>query len=399
MKKYFCFLSVLIIVFNFFIYTPHYAFAITIDQLNAKVEGLERQMNEIKASIKPGIVKGVSFETPMLFTQDLFTGTKEKLQVKKLQELLKSEGYFNSQITGQFGTITLSAVKLFQKENNLPATGYVGSATRVILNGPSYLGFCQGITQPTIQLKKPNGGETNYAGHLLKINWKTCLIGSNDIVNITIAGNTKLGNFASPGITEADGIIWSGSSINDGVENIRLPQNVPPGAYKAYLKTLEASDVSDDYFNIKNNLTCNQNINSPVLLGETQQIFQPISVHLGQTNINFSTINIASCYGNSVLSGLSFNFDPQNTNINFDSISVYRGSIMLGTITSPGVGLSTLSSPISIPAGQSVTLILKANVSSSASLGSLNLLSSISSNTNPLISLSLNKLQTLNILP
>ena len=49
--------------------------------------------------------------------------------VVKLQQRLKELGYFSANCTGYFGTITLSAVKSFQKDNSLDVDGIAGPKT------------------------------------------------------------------------------------------------------------------------------------------------------------------------------------------------------------------------------------------------------------------------------
>jgi len=53
----------------------------------------------------------------------------ENNDVVLLQERLKELGYFNNQCTGYFGSITFSAVKAFQKANNLTVDGIAGPKT------------------------------------------------------------------------------------------------------------------------------------------------------------------------------------------------------------------------------------------------------------------------------
>ncbi len=60
-------------------------------------------------------------------------GTKDSkgsAQVYQLQAFLKEKGYLNVNATGYFGTMTLRAVKSFQKDNAIPQTGFVGPLTR-----------------------------------------------------------------------------------------------------------------------------------------------------------------------------------------------------------------------------------------------------------------------------
>lgn len=55
-------------------------------------------------------------------------------EVRELQEFLISEGHMTGNATGNFYSLTLKAVKEFQRVNNLPVTGYFGSMSRDIAN-------------------------------------------------------------------------------------------------------------------------------------------------------------------------------------------------------------------------------------------------------------------------
>ena len=50
-------------------------------------------------------------------------------EVKKVQEKLKSWGYYKGEVDGIFGSKTLSAVKFFQRKNGLTVDGIVGDKT------------------------------------------------------------------------------------------------------------------------------------------------------------------------------------------------------------------------------------------------------------------------------
>ena len=69
------------------------------------------------------------------FSKYLFYGTVSN-QVIELQKLLQCLGYFgqDKKITNFFGRLTGKAVKDFQKDNKIKATGTVGPFTRKILN-------------------------------------------------------------------------------------------------------------------------------------------------------------------------------------------------------------------------------------------------------------------------
>lgn len=54
---------------------------------------------------------------------DLKYGMKNNEEVRQMQQFLKDQGYFKSDVTGNFYSITLGAVKKFQKDNKLKVTG------------------------------------------------------------------------------------------------------------------------------------------------------------------------------------------------------------------------------------------------------------------------------------
>ena len=53
--------------------------------------------------------------------------------VQRLQDRLRELGYFTGESTGYYGSLTVSAVEEFQKQNNLTVDGKAGQQTRTIL--------------------------------------------------------------------------------------------------------------------------------------------------------------------------------------------------------------------------------------------------------------------------
>jgi hypothetical protein len=78
-------------------------------------------------SVPAGSVRG-AVSTQLL--SDLSQGMENE-QVRALQEHLRTLGFFTFPTsTGYFGSVTFQAVQAFQREYDLPATGYVGPLTR-----------------------------------------------------------------------------------------------------------------------------------------------------------------------------------------------------------------------------------------------------------------------------
>ncbi|GEM_PF-4141001 len=72
----------------------------------------------------------VPFIAKASFDKSLYYGLQGNPQVKELQEFLIDQGYLTGNSTGNFFSLTLSAVKKFQTANGLPSTGYFGTLSR-----------------------------------------------------------------------------------------------------------------------------------------------------------------------------------------------------------------------------------------------------------------------------
>lgn len=70
---------------------------------------------------------------PYLFIQHLHRGMSG-LDVIALQHILQGGSYLSASTTGYFGPLTQKAVELYQYDNGIPATGFVGPLTIQALN-------------------------------------------------------------------------------------------------------------------------------------------------------------------------------------------------------------------------------------------------------------------------
>ncbi|MDD5144768.1 MAG: peptidoglycan-binding domain-containing protein [Candidatus Pacebacteria bacterium] len=68
------------------------------------------------------------------FDQNLYYGLRSNESVKELQEFLTDKGFYSGPITGNFFSLTLSAVKKFQSANSISSTGYFGPLSRTKAN-------------------------------------------------------------------------------------------------------------------------------------------------------------------------------------------------------------------------------------------------------------------------
>ena len=66
--------------------------------------------------------------------KNLYYGLQNDSQVEELQDFLIDQGYLTGEATGNYFSLTLSAVKKFQTANDLPSTGYFGKLSRQKVN-------------------------------------------------------------------------------------------------------------------------------------------------------------------------------------------------------------------------------------------------------------------------
>jgi len=67
-------------------------------------------------------------------TQNLYYGLTQNSQVRELQQFLITKGFLTGSPTGNFFSMTFTAVKRYQASKNINSIGYVGPATRQAIN-------------------------------------------------------------------------------------------------------------------------------------------------------------------------------------------------------------------------------------------------------------------------
>ena len=101
--------------------------------------------------------------------RNLHLGSNDKVslngQVAVLQNFLSTEGMYSHKVTGYFGSITLRAVKAYQKAHGISATGFVGVITRAMIN------TCSTTPVSSLNITSPKGGETWLQGTTHNIVW------------------------------------------------------------------------------------------------------------------------------------------------------------------------------------------------------------------------------------
>jgi hypothetical protein len=81
------------------------------------------------------ILSGVSLAHAQNFTGNLHFGLQNNPQVTQLQEFLTAQGLYSGPVTGNFYSLTMSAVKAFQTQRGIsPASGYFGPLTIAAAN-------------------------------------------------------------------------------------------------------------------------------------------------------------------------------------------------------------------------------------------------------------------------
>ena len=80
----------------------------------------------------PGSVRAAGYVEQDTPEPALGTGSRGD-KVTRLQERLKTLGYYDGEIDGQFGQGTQDAVIAFQMKNGLDADGYAGEKTQALL--------------------------------------------------------------------------------------------------------------------------------------------------------------------------------------------------------------------------------------------------------------------------
>jgi peptidoglycan hydrolase-like protein with peptidoglycan-binding domain len=73
---------------------------------------------------------GQNVHAATIFTKDLRYGVKNSAAVRDLQQFLKDQGDFNYDLTGNFYSVTQTAVKKFQQEQAIKITGVFDKTTR-----------------------------------------------------------------------------------------------------------------------------------------------------------------------------------------------------------------------------------------------------------------------------
>ncbi len=192
---------------------PSHGSAQTVGELQAMINSLLQQVQQLQAQL--AATQQTSNQWCYTFNSNIKFGDRGK-EVSNLHRALFKEGFSvpdneQSQKDGEgdsghiFGDFTASTVVSFQEKYKSEildpsglshGTGYVGSATRSKLNKLYGCGIILNpISQPSVTLLSPNGGEIFKQGQLITVNWITTGINSDAVGGISLSqlpsGNTK----------------------------------------------------------------------------------------------------------------------------------------------------------------------------------------------------------------
>lgn len=119
--KNFLIIFLLLLIFAFGSAQP--IFAVTVEELQAQIEALKARIAEL---LPPEEIQ---------FNRDLYFGMRNDADVKRLQEFLIAKNFLDSgSNTGNFFSLTKSALSRYQVSVGLPGTGYFGPLTRAKIN-------------------------------------------------------------------------------------------------------------------------------------------------------------------------------------------------------------------------------------------------------------------------
>jgi uncharacterized protein YkwD len=108
------------VLISFVIFAGIYSAVFSVDDLRTQLEELKIKVLRLQQ---------------IFFDKNLQFGLRNNSEVKKLQEFLISKEYLKEGLnTGNFFSQTKQALRNFQQDNGLPATGYFGPLTRAKIN-------------------------------------------------------------------------------------------------------------------------------------------------------------------------------------------------------------------------------------------------------------------------
>jgi hypothetical protein len=151
-----------------------------------------------------------------VFTYNLRSGMKADAQVTILQNLLISQNYLTgTPATGNFGPLTTHAVQLFQSENAIDTTGFVGPLTRARLNAVINGSSAGGVSF--------NPGCTSFAG-FSTVTGKSCAVAAAPTI---IVAPVSISNISANGASLSS----SYQAVRNGTYTVRFEYALTQDAF------------------------------------------------------------------------------------------------------------------------------------------------------------------------
>lgn len=124
-----------------------------------------------------------------VFNVSIGYGSKDVVEVEKLQNFLFTTGYLKIPATGNYLSMTSDAVKEFQKHEGVEATGYFGPRTRAAANA-IILNSSIVLQEAAVEVSSVRNSNSNISSLLFSnqkvVNWKTSLYPKGVGVNINL---------------------------------------------------------------------------------------------------------------------------------------------------------------------------------------------------------------------
>lgn len=157
-------------------------------------------------------------------------GMKGSTEVMVLQQNLKTLGFYEGSVDGNFGPRTQMAVVRFQQDNKLSADGIVGPKTNKIVADRVSIGSISTVTasdweticadgKPHAQVISPNGNESYMAGQNIDVSWKSCNVAKDVEGSIMLTYKKPSGGVWGQALITNSGNF---GTVNDGMETVKL---------------------------------------------------------------------------------------------------------------------------------------------------------------------------------
>ena len=137
-----------------------------------------QKISIIAFSLAMALVPAFALAENISFNTSLSYGMKNNADVVRLQQYLTAQGFYSGPVTGNYLTLTRSAVQKFQSANGLPSTGYFGPLSRAKVNS--------GANVATFTLMTPASGALLQENVPVVIRWESQNYSSQSPVNIVL---------------------------------------------------------------------------------------------------------------------------------------------------------------------------------------------------------------------